>query len=192
MVQFTGIHHTAFATNNIEETVRYWRDLLGMRLVYAYGRIGYRQYFFEVSANNRISFFEWPDVEKSPLKRHGEPVKGPFIFDHISIGVEGKENLWELMGRLDGAEFPVSDVIDHGCFLSIYSYDPNGIPVEFSCDVPGHDVLLNPVKNDYAPSSVQLKSTNPISGRWPKPEPVSEEDRMIVPGEGKENFPDKI
>ncbi|MCG7918095.1 MAG: VOC family protein, partial [Candidatus Thiodiazotropha taylori] len=34
--EFTGIHHTAFATHDINLTVKFWRDLLGMRLVYAY------------------------------------------------------------------------------------------------------------------------------------------------------------
>ncbi|MES9887788.1 MAG: VOC family protein, partial [Candidatus Sedimenticola sp. 6PFRAG1] len=113
--EFTGIHHTAFATNDIELTVRFWRDLLGMRLVYAYGTPGYRQYFFLISGNNRISFFEWDDVEPVRPRRHGDPVKGPFIFDHISIGVSGKEELWNIMARLDAADFHCSDVIDHGC-----------------------------------------------------------------------------
>jgi CBS domain-containing protein/catechol 2,3-dioxygenase-like lactoylglutathione lyase family enzyme len=188
--EFSGIHHTAFATNNIENTVRFWRDLLGMRLVYAYGSPGYRQYFFSISGNNRISFFEWEDVEPVSLRRHGDPVKGPFIFDHIAIGVSDREELWEIMARLDSADFHCTDVIDHGCFLSIYSYDPNGIPIEFSCDVPGHDLFWNPVMQDFANTSEFLTEPNPVPGQWPRPEPVPEEDRIIVPGEGKDNFPE--
>ena len=187
--EFTGIHHTAFATNNIELTVRFWRDLLGMRLVYAYGSPGYRQYFFLISGNNRISFFEWDDVEPVSVRRHGDPIKGPFIFDHISIGVSDREALWEIMARLDTADFHCTDVIDHGCFLSIYSYDPNGIPIEFSCDVPGHDLFWDPVIKDLANTSDYLTEPNPVPGQWPKPEPIPEEDRIIVPGEGKDNFP---
>ncbi|MES9846724.1 MAG: CBS domain-containing protein [Candidatus Sedimenticola sp. 6PFRAG5] len=188
--EFTGIHHTAFATNDIELTVRFWRDLLGMRLVYAYGTPGYRQYFFLISGNNRISFFEWDDVEPVRPRRHGDPVKGPFIFDHISIGVSGKEELWNIMARLDAADFHCSDVIDHGCFLSIYSYDPNGIPIEFTCEVPGLDLFWNPVMQDMATTSKFLTEPNPVPGQWPKAEPVEEEERIIVPGEGKDNFPE--
>jgi len=188
--EFTGIHHTAFATNDIEGTVRFWRDLLGLRLVYAYGSPGYRQYFFLVSGVNRISFFEWDGVGPVPFRRHGEPVKGPFIFDHISIGVSDKETLWEIMARLDAADFPCSDVIDHGCFLSIYSYDPNGIPIEFSSDVSGCDLFWNPVMQDLASTSTFLTEPNPVPGQWPRPEPIPEEERIIVPGEGKDNFPD--
>ncbi|MBF0453867.1 MAG: VOC family protein [Magnetococcales bacterium] len=191
MNYFTGIHHTAFATNNIEKTVHFWRDLLGMRLVYAYGRTGYRQYFFEVSGNNRISFFEWPEVSKVDYRRHGDPVKGPFIFDHIAIGVEKVDQLWEIMARLDAADFPVSDVIDHGCFFSIYSYDPNGIPIEFSCDSVNMNTCLeqNPVMKDDAPHPKELEASFPRPGVWPKPEKIPEEDRILVPGEGREHFP---
>ncbi|MCG7874884.1 MAG: CBS domain-containing protein [Candidatus Thiodiazotropha taylori] len=188
--EFTGIHHTAFATHNIELTVKFWRDLLGMRLVYAYGSPGYRQYFFLISGNNRISFFEWHDVEPVRPRRHGDPVKGSFIFDHIAIGVADKNALWEIMSRLDAAGFHCSDIIDHGCFLSIYSYDPNGIPIEFSCEVPGHDLFWNPVMKDLAATSGFLTEPNPVPGQWPKPEPVSEEERIIVPGEGKDFFPE--
>lgn len=186
---FTGIHHTAFATNNMGKTVRFWRDLLGLRLIYAYGRPGYRQYFFEVSGNNRISFFEWPEVLKVDYHHHGEPVKGPFVFDHISIGVEKIDQLWDLMARLDAADTPVSDIIDHGCFLSIYSYDPNGIPIEFSCDSINMNTWKNPVLKDSAPHAKDLEESTPVSGHWPEPTPISEDERIVIPGEGVENFP---
>jgi catechol 2,3-dioxygenase-like lactoylglutathione lyase family enzyme len=189
MSYFTGIHHSAFATDDIEKTVRFWRDLLGMRLVYAYGRAGYRQYFFEVSGDNRISFFEWPDVEKVDYHRHGDPVKGPFIFDHISIGVEKIDQLWDLMARLDAADMPVSDVIDHGCFLSIYSYDPNGIPIEFSCDSVNMNSWQEPVMKDLAPHPKDMEEPLPDNKHWPEPVPIPEDERIIVPGEGVEHFP---
>lgn len=63
------------------------------------------------------------------------PVKGPLIFDHVSFGVETEDELWELKDRLDAAGFYVSEGVDHGFIHSIYSFDPNGIPVEFSASV---------------------------------------------------------
>ncbi|MEO5351610.1 MAG: VOC family protein [Magnetococcus sp. XQGC-1] len=186
---FTGIHHTAFATSDMALTVRYWRDLLGMRLVYAYGSPGYRQYFFNIHGSSYISFFEWSEVEKTPYKRHGEPVKGPFAFDHISIGVVNEEALWSLVARMEGADFPVSDVVDHGWFYSVYSYDPNGIPIEFSCNIPGIDVCRDPVIRDQEPPPELFMSPEPLAGQWPAPAPILSEERNIVPGEGKEFFP---
>jgi catechol 2,3-dioxygenase-like lactoylglutathione lyase family enzyme len=195
MSYFTGIHHSAFATNDIMKTVHFWRDLLGMRLVYAYGQSGYRQYFFEVSGDNRISFFEWPEVTTVDYHRHGAPVKGPFIFDHISIGVEKTDQLWEtdqlwdIMARLDAGNFPVSDMIDHGCFYSIYSYDPNGIPIEFSCDSINMNSWQEPIMKDDAPHPKELEEDFPLKGLWPDPVPIPEDERIIVPGEGVEHFP---
>ena len=41
MVRFNGVNHLAFATGNMDETIRYWRDLLGMRLVAGLGQRDY-------------------------------------------------------------------------------------------------------------------------------------------------------
>ncbi len=189
MPEFTGIHHLAFVTGDMEKTVRFWRDLLGMRLVHSHGKPGYRQYYFEVAPNNLITFFEWYDVEGVPPRRHGDPVRGPVIFDHISIGVENEERLWGLVNLFVEAEQPITDVVDHGFFYSIYSYDPNGIPIEFSCDVDPHDVRTHPLLVDRAPPRATLEGSEPVSGRWPQPkEEIPHEERMIVEGEGAELF----
>ena len=58
MVKYTGINHLAMATADIDMTIRFWRDLLGMRLVAGLGRPGYRHYFFEISDHDMIAFFE--------------------------------------------------------------------------------------------------------------------------------------
>ena len=91
MVTYNGINHLAMATGDMDKTIRFWRDLLGMRLVAGLGRPGYRHYFFEISENDLIAFFEWAVVEPIEEKDHGRPVKGPFVFDHVSIGVETEE-----------------------------------------------------------------------------------------------------
>ncbi|GAB0058426.1 hypothetical protein SIID45300_02775 [Candidatus Magnetaquicoccaceae bacterium FCR-1] len=184
---YTGIHHAAFATRDITLTTRFWRDLLGMPLVYCYGQPGYRQYFFHIHDSGYISFFEWEEVTAIPLKRHGQPVRGPFGFDHLSIGVHDREALWALMSKLDGAGFPVSDVIDHGCFYSIYSYDPNGIAVEFTWHLPGLDLIANPVMRDEKGARLCQVSA-PVEGQWPEPVPILPEERIVVDGEGKELF----
>lgn len=188
MKKYTGLHHLAFITNDMEKTVRFWRDLLGMRLVYAYGEDGYRQYFFEVSEGNMISFFEWPGAEGIPYRRHGQPEAGPRIFDHISIGVENEDRLWELSDLLVSADFPASDVVDHGCFLSIYSYDPNGIPIEFSMPMKEVDLGRNPVLRDREPIPSAREGSDPVPGIWPEIEPLPLDERIVVPGEGSEYF----
>ena len=189
MARFNGINHLAMATGKMDDTIRFWRDLLGMRLVAGLGKEGYRHYFFEISENDLMAFFEWPNVEPVAKKTHGRPVKGPFIFDHISFGVETEEDLWELASRLEAAGFGVSDVIDHGFIHSIYTHDPNGIPIEFSWNVPGIDIRKEPRMADETPSSVTREGPEPQAGRWPSPEgPIPANERMVYPGAGSELF----
>lgn len=187
MTTYTGINHLAMATGNLDATIRYWRDLLGMRMVAGLGRPGYRHYFFEISATDMIAFFEWPGVEPGPEKDHGAPVSGPYTFDHVSIGVATDEDLWELKDRLDAAGFWVSELIDHGFIHSLYSFDPNNIAVEFSAPVPTLDVRARPQLRDREPSPTARQGAEPQPGVWPPVvEPLPREERRIYEGMGSE------
>ena len=182
-VRYTGVNHLAMVTKDMDKTIRFWRDFLGMRLVAGLGNRRYRHYFFEISPQDMIAFFEWPDVENIPEKDHGVPVKGPFAFDHVSIGVGTDEDLRELKGRFEAAEMWVSEIIDHGFIHSIYAFDPNNIPIEFSAPVPGVDVRNAPRMMDRQPSVAALEGCDPVPGRWP---PSTEHgDCPVYPGEGR-------
>jgi len=186
MATYTGINHLAMATRDMDMTIRFWRDLLGMRLLAGLGRPGYRHYFFEISAHDMIAFFEWPGVDKIPEKDHGVPVKGPFAFDHVSFEVKTEEDLWELKARLEAADIWVSEVVDHGFIYSIYTFDPNHIPIEFSAPVPGGDIRRHPKMKDKEPTAVSREGSEPQPGIWPKgPGPLPVRDRRVYPGEGR-------
>jgi catechol 2,3-dioxygenase-like lactoylglutathione lyase family enzyme len=73
-------------------TLRFWRDLFGMRLVAGIGDGRYRHYFLEISETDMVAFFELPAVEKIAEKDHGVPVRGPFAFDHVSFGVDFEDD----------------------------------------------------------------------------------------------------
>lgn len=189
MIKFNGINHLAMATGDIDATIRFWRDLLGMRLVATLGKHGYRHYFFEISQNDTIAFFEWPGIEPAVEKEHGRPVKGPFVFDHVSIGVENEAALYELKDRLNAAGVWVSEAIDHGFIHSIYAFDPNGIPIEFSWNVEGIDIRKEPVMADKSPTEIALEGPEPRPGMWPKvKKPTSKEDYTVYPGQGSELY----
>jgi catechol 2,3-dioxygenase-like lactoylglutathione lyase family enzyme len=185
MAKFTGVHHLAFATGDMDATIRYWRDLLGMRLVAGLGNGKYRHYFFELSETDMVAFFEWPETEKAILKDHGVPVAGPFVFDHVSFGVPDSDTLWELRDKIEAAGFWVSEVIDHGFIHSIYTFDPNNIPIEFSVNVRNIDLRRRPVNKDRYPSAEAEKGPDSQPGRWPAPtRRTSVSERMVFPGEG--------
>jgi catechol 2,3-dioxygenase-like lactoylglutathione lyase family enzyme len=189
MIRFNGVNHLAMATGDMDRTIRFWRDLLGMRLVAGLGQPGYRHYFFQISETDLITFFEWSGVKPVLEKEHGRPVQGPFIFDHVSFGVETEEDIWELKDKLEAAGFPVSDVIDHGFIHSIYAFDPNGIPVEFSHNVPGIDIRKEPQMRDRMPSEAALEGAEPQVGKWPGvTSPTSPSEKVVYPGAGSELF----
>lgn len=189
MVKYTGINHLAMATGDLDATIRFWRDLMGMRMLVGLGKPGYRHYFFEISGSDMLAFFEWPKVKPVQEKEHGRPVEGPFAFDHVSFGVRTEDDLWELKERLDAADIWVSEEIDHGFIHSIYTFDPNGIPIEVSVNAEGIDVHKDPVMRDKEPKETALEGPEPQASKWP---PVTErtprEERKIYPGQGSEFF----
>jgi hypothetical protein len=156
-----------------------------MRLVVGLGRPGYRHYFFEISEHDMIAFFEWPSVERIPEKDHGVPVKGSFAFDHVSLEVESDEDLWDIKDALEAAEIWVSEPIDHGFIHSIYTFDPNHIPIEFSAPVPGVEIRKEPKMMDLHPSRAASEGPDPQRHHWPKVvSRTAPEDRHVYPGEG--------
>jgi catechol 2,3-dioxygenase-like lactoylglutathione lyase family enzyme len=191
MVSYTGINHLAMVTGDMDATIRFWRDLLGMRLVAGLGHPGYRHYFFEISAQDMLAFFEWTGAEPAPDKDHGAPVKGRFAFDHVSIGVSGQDDLWEIKARLEAAGFWVSEVVDHGFIHSVYSFDPNNIAIEFSASLPGVDLRVRPVMADTQPSATAREGVQPQPGHWPRAEPLPRAQRRLYPGYGMRLFGDR-
>jgi catechol 2,3-dioxygenase-like lactoylglutathione lyase family enzyme len=165
-MKYTGINHLALATGDINTTVCFWRDLLGMRLVAAMGRPGYRHYFFEVSADDLIAFFEWPNVEPIEEKEAGRVARGPFAFDHVALGVENDDVLWQLKERLEANDIWVSELIDNGFIHSIFTFDPNGIALEFSCTVAHIDIRRNPIMADASPTEVTKEGPEPQPDKW--------------------------
>lgn len=187
MPTYTGINHLAMATGDMNATIRFWRDLLGMRLVTGLGHPGYRHYFFEISDHDMIAFFEWPGVEPLDEKDHGFPVKGQFAFDHVSIEVENDEDLWEIKDKFEAADIWCSEVVDHGFIHSIYAFDPNMIAIEFSAPVVEADVRSTPVMVDTAPCEEALKGPDPVPGTWPEvTNPTPKKEREIYEGEGEQ------
>ena len=133
MVRLKGIHHLAMATKDMEGTIRFWRDLLGMRLVGGLGKKGYKLYFFEICPQNYVVFFEWPNVEPVAEKDHGFPVSGSMVFDHVSFAVEDDQVAVRAAGQAGCGWLMGLRRIDHGIIDSIYAFDPNGYPDRVQC-----------------------------------------------------------
>jgi catechol 2,3-dioxygenase-like lactoylglutathione lyase family enzyme len=152
MTSYRGVSHLALVTNDMDKTVRFYRDVLGMRLVGTTGNRNegypYRHYFFSLGPGSTIAFFEWPEAELPPGKASGVPQSG-IQFDHVAIGVESKEDLLDLQARLQSAGSDAGEIVDHGLCHSLYCTDPNGISLEFS--VWTRDLDAEPYFDDAQP-----------------------------------------
>ncbi len=185
-MRYKGVSHVAFATGDLEKTIRFWRDLVGLRLVLCLGRKGDKQYFFQIAEKQYLGFFEWPGVEPVEEKEAGYPARGPVGFDHVALAVDTADDLWDVKERIDSAGEWVSEVIDHGFIRSIYTFDPNGISIEFSVDTD-LDLGADPQFHDQDPSGAAREGSEPVRTFWPEPaEKTPLEERRVYPGFGSE------
>ncbi len=117
-------------TNDMEKTVRFYRDIMGFPLVAAIGGnpsgLRARHYFFETCPNSTIAFFEWAGAEDFH-KPVGLEAAGRIQFDHVSFDVETEHELLGLQARLNDARQEVTTVVDHNFIHSIYFHDFSGI-----------------------------------------------------------------
>ena len=194
MVSFNGGLHTIFfATSDMEATIRFYRDLLGFRLYFTQGDPSgqFKLYLFEVDDTLSLAFFKWSTVEKSIFKQPGAPVKGPWGFDHLMLGVETENDLFELRDKFLMSGIEVSEVIDHGFIYSIYVHDPNNISLEFSFTV--YNPRGMPMFNDQSPVPSAEEGAYPQKGHWPDvldPTPIGQ--RKVLPGAGWNFVPSEM
>ncbi|NLX48980.1 MAG: VOC family protein [Methanospirillum sp.] len=186
MTPFRGLSHVALVTGDMDATIRFWRDLLGCRLVGRLGRPGQRAYFFDAGAGTLVGFFEWPGVEPVPAREAQERVGGPFAFDHVALAVGSLDDLFGLKDRFTAAGVASSDITDHGFIRSVYLHDPNGITVECCCPARGADMARDPVAIEKEPTAVASAGPDPDPAAFPAP--AGRRQWPVVPGTGYRAF----
>jgi catechol 2,3-dioxygenase-like lactoylglutathione lyase family enzyme len=174
-----AIDHLAFITNDMEKTIRFYRDLLEMELVAGIGHEGYRHYFFKFG-DNQVAFFEYDIAKPMAQKFHGSPTDKPLGFDHVSFTVDSCEDLFHLKDKLEAAGFEVTGAVDHGTIWSIYFFDPNNIPLEASW--PCVELLRTPAMDEVAPMDIVAEGSGPQPGVWPEVTNPTPRAAMIAHG----------
>jgi catechol 2,3-dioxygenase-like lactoylglutathione lyase family enzyme len=178
----TGIDHLAFITDDMTKTVRFYRDLLGMELNAGIGHGGYRHYFFR-AGNTCIAFFEYEGASVMEKKNHGVKSTLPLGFDHLSVHVNSRHELFAHKDRLEAAGIKVTGAVDHGTIWSIYFFDPNNIPLEISWATS--EVINPPAIHDDDPLPVAAEGAAPQPGHWPDVTSPTPPDQMYAyPGNG--------
>ncbi|RYP82841.1 VOC family protein [Nocardioides guangzhouensis] len=124
-----GLHHFALVCSDVEETIRFYQDVLGFPLTEIFENRDYpgsNHFFFDVGHDNLIAFFDFPGLDVGP---YAEVLGG---LHHIAISVA--PDVWErLRANLDAAG--VEYLEESG--TSIYFRDPNGARLELIADPLG-------------------------------------------------------
>jgi catechol 2,3-dioxygenase-like lactoylglutathione lyase family enzyme len=140
------IHHVAYRCRDAQETVLWYRKMLGMDFVLAIAEDHvpstrepdpYMHVFLDAGAGNVLAFFELPT--QPPMGRDGNT---PAWVQHIAFKVRDMDELLSYRQHLEANGVDVIGVTDHGLFHSIYFFDPNGHRVELAAPDPDEANLL--------------------------------------------------
>jgi catechol 2,3-dioxygenase-like lactoylglutathione lyase family enzyme len=175
-----GINHLAFITDDMVTTVRFYRDLLGLKLSAGVGHNGYRHYFFQLDdGETHVAFFEYDGATVMNRKFPGNRTSEPLGFDHVSFTVNSKHELFALKDRLESAGIEVEGAVDHGMFWSMYFYDPhNNIPLEATWQFM--ELVQMPAITDEEPLPVAAEGADAQPGHWPEVDRVTAESDMVA------------
>ena len=134
-LRIRGLHHVTVICSDVERSVDFYRNLLGMRLVEQTVNSddpSARHLIFGDEAarpGTIVTCLEYPDLE--------EGVVGPGSTHHFALGVGSEEELRAWHSYLTGRGIPCTDVMDREHFKSLYVRDPDGHIVELATDGPG-------------------------------------------------------
>jgi len=137
-LRIAGIHHLTLICTNLERTVAFYRDLLGMRIVKQtlnQDDPNARHLFFgdfEGSPGTVITCFEYPQMEVGAV--------GAGSTHHFALAVSSAEELEGWRQYLMSRGVPCTEILDRTYFRSLYLRDPDGHIVELATSGPGFTI----------------------------------------------------
>src|SRR6476469_9229606 len=124
-----GLHYTALISSDVEQTIRFYQDVLGFPLTELIENRDYpgsSHFFFDIGNGNLVAFFDFPGLD---VGAYAEVLGG---LHHMAISV-APDRWAHLKEKLDtqGVEY----LLESGS--SIYLKDPDGTRVELISDPLG-------------------------------------------------------
>jgi catechol 2,3-dioxygenase-like lactoylglutathione lyase family enzyme len=166
------LHHTAYVTNDLEATRKFYEDVIGLPLIAAWSESDelfgavrtYCHCFFGIGDGGALAFFQFATPEDQALFGPKMPAS-PFHHIALNVDAEAQKGIEERL-KAAGYTAPDSYVLEHGYCRSVYATDPNGMIVEFTLDAPNagqistdrkadaHDVLRRWLAGDHESNNV--------------------------------------
>lgn len=127
----SGTDHITLIGSNEEDTIEYYRDILGMPLVLRQPNLddpSQTHLFFDTGDGRILTFFVNDDRPSNPNPQR----TGIGGVHHLAFKVE-PEDYEEIMNSLEENGYTYN-IFDRGIFHSIYTTDNNGLVIELSAD----------------------------------------------------------
>ena len=168
-----GVHHTARPTWKLQETVEFYRDVLGLPLLHAISARGwgpsehpdFLHFFFDSGNGSTIAFFYYLGDEQPERLVHQPVYDNDAI--HTAWQVRTREELLAWRTRLEQHGVPILYQIAHEVIESVYFRDPNGYYLEVTLQTRPFNAL------DAHDAELTMQAA------------VAEEQRRVAQGEGR-------
>jgi catechol 2,3-dioxygenase-like lactoylglutathione lyase family enzyme len=179
-----GVDHTARPTWKLRETIKFYRDILGLPLVHCitakgWGRekenhADFLHFFFDSGNDSTIAFFYYIGTDQ-PAELV-VPRGYMAMANHTAWRVESEEELLAWQRRLEQHGVNVSQFVPHETIESIYFRDPNFYPLEITRSLRDVDVL------DATDATLTLEAAMQLEDRggWTSVEQLWRTKGMVV------------
>jgi catechol 2,3-dioxygenase-like lactoylglutathione lyase family enzyme len=127
----TGTDHVTLIGSNAEDTIAFYRDILGMPLVLRQPNLddpSQTHLFFDSGDGRIVTFFVKDDRDSDPRPQR----TGIGAVHHLSFSIDPDEFV-EIRETLE-EEWNGYNEFDRGIFHSLYTQDNNGLVIELSTD----------------------------------------------------------
>lgn len=132
-----GINHLVINVRDMEESHRFWTEVLGFRQVGQSKRNPMRFYSGNHDGqmnHHDIALAENPNLPKPP--ENWQMFGGPVAINHIAITMPNREAWLKQLAWLREKGVKFQRRINHGMTHSVYITDPNGYGVEVLYELP--------------------------------------------------------
>lgn len=129
-MQLTGLHHLTLITADMERSIAFYRDTLGLGIVKdgsSDDDPGTRHVWFgavDGTPGRLLSVMEYPHLPAG--------VVGTGSTQHFALAVDSAEELDAWQRYLADQDVEVSEVFERGGFRSLYLRDPDGHVIELA------------------------------------------------------------
>jgi catechol 2,3-dioxygenase-like lactoylglutathione lyase family enzyme len=130
-----GIHHVTAICADLERTVSFYRDLLGLTLIKRTTNEddpGARHFYFgdsEATPGSIVTFMEYPNMDQGAI--------GVGVVHHFALRAGSLDELNAWHKHLNEHGVQATEPINRTYYSSIYFRDPDGNILEIATDGPG-------------------------------------------------------